>query len=318
MPMKITIFGAGNVGATTASLLIEKRISEIVLIDIVENYAKGKALDIFESTPMKGFATKISGTHNQFELIKDSNIVIITAGSPRKPGMSREDLLEINAGVVKEICLKVIEYAPTCILMIVTNPVDTMCYLAQKITNFPRNRIIGIGGGLDASRFVSFISLETGISPENIHGTLIGGHGDKILPLLRYTTIAGMPITEILSEEQIEKIIKHTQNAGAEIVGLLRTGSAFFAPASSIVDVIESIVYNKHKIIPCSVYIDGEYGIFDVFLVLQTQIGESGIEKIFTVSISQDEIQKLTEIANQIKSSFNRLQQFYPLLKNKF
>ena len=253
---KITVIGAGNVGATTAQRLAEKEIGDVVLLDIVQDMPQGKALDILESGPVYGYNTCIIGT-NGYEETRNSDIVVITSGVARKPGMSRDDLLKINTGIVKGVAENVAKTSPAAILIIVSNPLDAMTYVAYKASRFPKNRIIGMAGVLDAARLSAFIAMELNVSVENIHAFVLGGHGDTMVPSTRYTTVAGVPIEDLIPEARLEAIVKRTREGGAEIVNLLKTGSAFYAPSAAVVDMVESIVKDKKKILPCAALCEG-------------------------------------------------------------
>ena len=263
MDKKVTVVGAGNVGATAAQRLAEKGLCDVVLVDIVEGVPQGKALDLMEAAPVEKHDGQVTGT-NSYEATEGSDIVIITAGIPRKPGMSRDDLISTNAGIVKAVTEQVVKYSPDAVLIIVSNPLDAMCHVAYEASGFPKNRVIGMAGVLDSARFRTFIAMELKVSVENIHAFVLGGHGDTMVPLPRYSTVAGIPITELLPQERIAELVDRTANGGAEIVGLLKTGSAFYAPASSAVEMAESILKDRKKILPCAVYLDGEYGVTGV------------------------------------------------------
>jgi malate dehydrogenase len=259
MNRKVTVVGAGNVGATAAQRLAEKELSDVVLVDIAEGIPQGKALDLAEAAPIEKHDAHFTGT-NGYEASEGSEIVIITAGIPRKPGMSRDDLLKTNAGIIKSVTGQVAKFSPDSILIIVSNPLDAMCHVAYETSGFPKNRVMGMAGVLDSARFRAFISMELNVSVENIHAFVLGGHGDTMVPLPRYSTIAGIPITELLPQERINALVERTANGGAEIVSLLKTGSAYYAPASAAVEMAESILKDKKKILPCAAYLEGEYG----------------------------------------------------------
>lgn len=265
MDKKVTVVGAGNVGATTAQRLAEKELCDVVMIDIIEGVPQGKALDLAEAAPIEKHDADLIGSNN-YEASEKSDVVIITAGIARKPGMSRDDLLSTNAKIMKSVTEQIARFSPDAVLIIVSNPLDAMCHVAYKASNFPRNRVIGMAGVLDSARFRAFISMELNVSVENTHAFVLGGHGDTMVPLPRYSTVAGIPVTELLSKERIDALIERTRKGGAEIVGLLKTGSAYYAPASAAVEMAEAILKDKKKILPCAAYLEGEYGINDLFI----------------------------------------------------
>lgn len=300
MDRKVTVVGAGNVGATTAQRLAEKDLCDVVLVDIVEGVPQGKALDLTEAAPIEKHDARLIGT-NSYEPTKDSNIVIITAGVPRKPGMSRDDLISTNAGIMKKVTEQVVKYSPESILIIVSNPLDAMCHVAYETSAFPKNRIIGMAGVLDSARFRAFISMELKVSVENIHAFVLGGHGDTMVPLPRYSTVSGIPITELISKDRIEAIVDRTRNGGAEIVKLLTT-SAYYAPASAAVEMAESILKDKKKILPCAVYLEGEYGFQDLFIGVPVKLGANGVEEIIQIKLTGDEKTALENSAKAVQS----------------
>lgn len=309
MDKKVTVVGAGNVGATAAQRLAEKELCDVVLIDIVEGVPQGKALDLTEAAPIEKHDAHLTGS-NEYEASAGSNIVIITAGIPRKPGMSRDDLLRINAGIMKDVTKQVANMSPEAVLIIVSNPLDAMCHVAYETSGFPKNRVIGMAGVLDSARFRSFISLELNVSVENIHALVLGGHGDTMVPLPRYSTVAGIPITELLSRERIEALVKRTANGGAEIVDLLKTGSAYYAPASAVVEMAESILKDKKKILPCAAYLEGEYGFNDLFIGVPVKLGANGIEEIVEINLTDEEkkaLQKSAQAVEELKKFLKKL-----------
>ncbi|HEX9665495.1 MAG TPA: malate dehydrogenase [Thermodesulfobacteriota bacterium] len=303
---KVSIIGAGNVGATTAFKIAELELGDVVLVDIIEDMPQGKALDLMEMGPISGYDVNIKGT-NSYDDTKDSDIVVITSGIPRKPGMSRDDLLSTNAKIVKEVTGEVIKRSPDSILILVTNPLDAMVYVAHKVSKFSGGRIMGMAGVLDSTRFRTFIAMELGVSVENIHAFVLGGHGDDMVPLARYTTVAGVPITELLPEERINSIIQRTRDGGAEIVKLLKTGSAFYAPAASTAEMVEAILKDKKKILPCCVLASGKYGIKDAFVGLPVKLGRAGVEEIFEIDLTKEELDKLHVSANHVKELIERI-----------
>ncbi|MFH1581732.1 MAG: malate dehydrogenase [Pseudomonadota bacterium] len=304
MDKKVSVIGAGNVGATVAQRLAEKELCDVVLIDIVEGVPQGKALDLSEAAPIEKHDAHLTGS-NTYEASAGSDIIIITAGIPRKPGMSRGDLISANAGIVKTVTQQAAELSPKAILIIVSNPLDAMCHVAYETSGFPRNRVIGMAGVLDSARFRAFIAMELNVSVENTHAFVLGGHGKTMVPLPRYSTVAGIPITELLSREKIDALIDRTRTGGAEIVGLLKTGSAYYAPASAAVEMAESILKDKKKILPCAAYLDGEYGIKDLFIGVPVKLGANGIEEIIQIKLTDDEntaLQKSADAVAELKA----------------
>jgi malate dehydrogenase len=300
MDKKVTVVGAGNVGATVAQRLCEKALCDVVLVDIIEGVPQGKALDLTEAAPVEKHDAHIIGT-NSYEDTKDSDIVVITAGVPRKPGMSRDDLLSINRKIISSVTEQVVKYSPNSILIIVSNPLDAMCHVAHDVSGFPRNRIIGMAGVLDSARFRSFISMELDVSVENIHAFVLGGHGDSMVPLPRYSTVAGIPITELISRERLDALVARTRDGGAEIVNFLKTGSAFYAPASSVAEMTESILKDRKKILPCAVYLEGEYGISNLFIGVPAKLGKSGMEKVIEIKLTAPEDAALKKSAAAVQ-----------------
>ena len=300
MKQKVTVVGAGNVGATVAQRLAEKELCDVVLIDIIEGVPQGKALDLTEAAPIEKHDAHLTGT-NSYEASAKSDIVIITAGIPRKPGMSRDDLLSTNRGIIKSVTREVVKYSPNAILIIVSNPLDAMCHVAMEESGFPKQRVIGMAGVLDAARFRAFLSMELNVSVENIQALVLGGHGDTMVPLPRFSTVAGVPITELISPERIEELVKRTRNGGAEIVGLLKTGSAYYAPASAAVEMAESILKDKKKILPCAAYLEGEYGISKLFVGVPVVLGLRGIEQIIELKLFAEEQQLLHKSAMSVQ-----------------
>ena len=299
MDKKVSVIGAGNVGATIAQRLVEKELCDVALIDIIEGLPQGKALDLSEAAPIEKHDAHLSGS-NSYEASAESDIIIITAGIPRKPGMSRDDLISTNAGIVKTVTQQAAELSPKAILIVVSNPLDAMCQVAYEASGFPRNRVMGMAGVLDSARLKAFIAMELNVSVENIHAFVLGGHGDSMVPLPRYSTVAGIPITELLSKERIDAILDRTRTGGAEIVGLLKTGSAFYAPASAAVEMAESILKDKKKILPCAAYLDGEYGIKDLFIGVPVKLGKNGIEEVVQISLTDDEKEALQKSADAV------------------
>ncbi|ASR48273.1 malate dehydrogenase [Paenibacillus kribbensis] len=300
---KISIVGAGFTGATTALMLAQKELGDIVLIDIpqLENPTKGKALDILEAGPVQGFDSLVTGTSN-YEDAANSDIVIITAGIARKPGMSRDDLVNTNAGIVKSVCENVKKYAPESIVIILSNPVDAMTYTAYQTLGFPKNRVIGQSGVLDTARYCTFIAQELNVSVEDVRGFVMGGHGDDMVPLVRYSSVGGIPIEALISPERIEAIVQRTRVGGGEIVNLLGNGSAYYAPAASLTQMTEAIVKDKKRIIPVIAYLEGEYGYQDLFLGVPTLLGGNGIEKVFELELNAEEKAALDQSAESVRN----------------
>ena len=281
--MKITIVGAGNVGATAARMVVDRALAnDVILIDIVEGVPQGKSLDIYQSAAIQYSDTKIYGT-NTYEITSNSDIAVITAGIPRKPGMSRDDLISVNAEIVINSTKEIVKYSPNCIIIVVTNPLDAMTYASFVNSHFPRNRVIGMSGVLDTARLKAFICMELNVSIENINAIVLGGHGDSMVPLIRYSTVAGIPITDLLPKHRIDALMERTRNGGAEIVKLLGNGSAYFAPAASITQMVDAIVNNRHRIMSCCVYLQGEFGHSDICLGVPIKIGIQGMEEIIPI-----------------------------------
>jgi malate dehydrogenase len=309
MDKKATVIGAGHVGATAAQRLAEKELCDVVLIDIIEGVPQGKALDLAEAAPIEKHDSRLIGA-NEYDASAGSDIVIITAGIPRKPGMSRDDLISTNAGIVKTVTRHVATLSPDSVLIIVSNPLDAMCHVAYETSGFPKERVLGMAGVLDSARFRSFIAAELNVSVENTHAFVLGGHGDTMVPLPRYSTVAGIPITELLSEDRIEALVRRTRNGGAEIVGLLKTGSAYYAPASAAVEMAESILKDKKKILPCAAYLEGEYGINGLFIGVPVKLGAKGAEQIVEITLTEEEkaaLQKSAAAVQELKEVLKKM-----------
>ncbi|MBW2118917.1 MAG: malate dehydrogenase [Deltaproteobacteria bacterium] len=302
MKKKATVIGSGNVGATAAMRLAEKELADVVLLDILEGVPAGKALDLSEAAPIEKHDAKVTGSTGDYGAAKDSDIVIITAGIPRKPGMSRDDLLSTNMGIMASVTKEVAAVAPNAVLIIVSNPLDAMCHVAYETSGFPKNRVIGMAGVLDSARFRAFIAMELNVSVENTHAFVLGGHGDTMVPLPRYSTVAGIPITELMPAERIDALVERTRNGGAEIVGLLKTGSAYYAPASAAVEMAEAILKDKKKILPCAACLDGEYGINNLFIGVPVKLGENGVEEIIEIKLTDQEQEALNRSANAVQT----------------
>ncbi len=300
MDKKVTVVGAGNVGATAAQRLCEKELCDVVLVDIVEGVPQGKSLDLTEAAPIEKHDAHVTGA-NAYDATEGSDIVIITAGIPRKPGMSRDDLISTNAGIVKKVTQEVAKRSPNAVLIIVSNPLDAMCHVAYDASGFAKNKVIGMAGVLDSARFRAFIAMELNVSVESTHAFVLGGHGDTMVPLPRYSTVAGIPITELMSKERIDALVKRTANGGAEIVSLLKTGSAYYAPASAAVEMAESILKDKKKVLPCAAYLQGEYGFKDLFIGVPVKLGAAGVEQIIEIKLTAEEKAALQKSANAVE-----------------
>ena len=303
---KVTVVGAGHVGATTGLAIANKGFADIVLTDIIERMPQGKALDMMEATPLMGRDAEITGTNNYVDT-QGADIIVITAGLARKPGMSRDDLLFKNAEIIGGVVDEVTKHSPDSIIIMVTNPLDVMAYLAYKKSGFPRERVIGMAGVLDSARFRTFIAMELGISVDNTHAFVLGGHGDSMVPLPRYSTVAGVPITELMSEEQVNRIVQRTRDGGAEIVSLLGTGSAYFAPAWSVAQMVEAILLDRKEILPCAAFLQGEYGVEDAYVGVPVQLGAGGMEKVFEIDLSDDERNAFEDSVAEVKDSIAKL-----------
>lgn len=303
---KVSVIGAGYVGSTVAHWAMISGGCQIVLLDVVDGLAKGKILDLIQAGPIAGHAIDAIGTTDYADTA-GSDIVIITAGVARKPGMTREDLVAINAGIVSSVVKEVVTYSPNCKIIMMTNPLDTMTYLAYKVSGFPRERVIGQAGVLDGGRMRTFIAMEAGINPENIHTTVLGGHGDEMVPLVRYSNIAGMPLSYFLSPEQIDRIVARTRDGGAEIVRYLKTGSAYYAPGASACKMAQAIAKNAHHIYPASVYLDGEYGLHDICFGVPVVLGAPGVERIIQLELNEEEQAALQRSADLIRSTMSAL-----------
>jgi malate dehydrogenase len=303
---KISVIGAGFVGATAAHWAAEKELGDIALVDILEGIPQGKALDLFEASPIEGFDAKVVGS-NGYEETKNSDVVIITSGVPRKPGMSREDLLETNKKIIESVVLQVVQRSPNAILIMVTNPLDTMTYLAYKRSGLPKQRVIGMAGILDTARFKAFIAMELGVSVEDIQALILGGHGDEMVPLPRYTTVSGIPLSQLLPKETIDRLVDRTRKGGGEIVNLLKTGSAFYAPSAAAIQMTEAILKDKKRILPCCVYLEGEYGLKDICFGVPVKLGEKGAEKVVELDLTEEEKKLVAKSAESVKKSIAEL-----------
>lgn len=300
MRKKVTVVGAGNVGANCALRIADQELADVVLVDVVEGVPQGKALDLLESGPVQGYDVGVTGS-NDYEPTANSDIVVITAGFPRKPGMSRDDLLLANYAVVKTATEQAVKYSPNCILIIVTNPLDAMCQAAYLVSKFTKNRVIGMAGVLDTARFRTFVAQELSVSVENVIGVVLGGHGDTMVPLVRLSSVSGIPLTELMDQPTIDRIVDRTRNGGAEIVKYLKTGSAYYAPSAATVEMVESILKDKKKVLPCAAYLEGEYGVNGLFVGVPVKLGSRGIEKIYEIKLSSDEQAALKKSADAVE-----------------
>ena len=300
MRKKVTVVGAGNVGANCGLRIAEKELADVVLVDVIEGVPQGKGLDLLQSGPIQGYDVQLTGS-NDYEPTAGSDIAIITAGFPRKPGMSRDDLLMANYEVVRTATEQIVKYSPNCILIVVTNPLDAMAQTAYWVSKFSKNRVVGMAGVLDSARFRSFIAAELKVSVENVTAVVMGGHGDTMVPVVRLTNVAGIPITELIDQTTIDRIVDRTRNGGAEIVKYLKTGSAYYAPSAAAVEMAESILRDKKKVLPCAAYLEGEYGINGVFVGVPVKLGARGIEQIYEVNLTAEEQAMLHKSAAAVK-----------------
>lgn len=309
MRNKVTVVGAGNVGANCAVRIADKELADVVLVDVVEGVPQGKGLDLLQSGPVQGYDVTVTGA-NDYEPTANSDIAIITAGFPRKPGMSRDDLLMANYDVVKTATEQVAKYSPNCIIIVVTNPLDAMAQAAYWVSQFPKNRVVGMAGVLDSARFRTFIAAELKVSVENVTAVVMGGHGDTMVPLVRLSSVSGIPLTELMDQDTLDKIVNRTRNGGAEIVKHLKTGSAYYAPSAAAVEMAESILKDKKKVLPCAALLEGEYGIKGLFVGVPVKLGSTGIEKIYEISLSAEE-------KAMLKKSADAVQELVDVLKKK-
>ncbi len=300
MRKKVTVVGAGNVGANCAVRRADKELADVVLVDVVEGVPQGKGLDLLQSGPVQGYDVSITGA-NDYEPTATSDIVIITAGFPRKPGMSRDDLLMANFDVVRTATEQAARYSPNCILIVVTNPLDAMAQAAFQVSNFSKNRVVGMAGVLDSARFRTFIAQELNVSVENVTAVVMGGHGDTMVPVVRLSSVAGIPLSELMDQATIDRIVDRTRNGGAEIVKYLKTGSAYYAPSAAAVEMAESILKDKKKVLPCAAYLEGEYGINGLFVGVPVKLGSRGIEQIYEVKLADDELAMLRKSAAAVQ-----------------
>ena len=303
---KVTVIGAGNVGATTAQRIIETGLADVVLVDIVEGLPQGKALDLAEAAPVVGYDVTVTGT-NDYADTAGSKIIVVTSGLARQPGMSRDDLQAKNAGIVSSVVSQAAAVSPDAIIIVVTNPLDAMCHVAMRASGFPRERVIGMAGVLDSARFRHFIAAELDVSVRDVRAFVLGGHGDTMVPLPRYSTVGGVPITELLSPERIEQLVNRTRNGGAEVVALLKTGSAFYAPAASTVEMVESILLDRRRILPCAAFLQGEYGIDGLFVGVPVVLGNGGMEQVIEISLGDHEKAALDRSAAAVRELVEKL-----------
>lgn len=301
---KITVVGAGNVGASAALWLASKELGDVVLVDVVEGVPQGKGLDLAQAAPIEGYDVRLTGT-NGYEETKGSDVVIITAGLPRKPGMSRDDLLKTNADIVSKVVDEIVKRSPESILIVVSNPLDAMCQVALRRSGFPKHRVLGMAGVLDSARMRTFLAEALDVSVENVTAFVLGGHGDTMVPLPRYSTCAGIPVTELLPKEKIDEIVKRTANGGAEIVSLLKTGSAYYAPSSAAVEMTEAILKDKKKILPCAAYLEGEYGVNGLYVGVPCKLGAKGLEQIIQINLTSEERIALQKSAASVQELVN-------------
>lgn len=300
MRKKVTVIGSGNVGATVAQRLVDKGLADVVLVDILEGVPQGKGLDLLEAGPIEGYDAQVRGA-NDYAETANSDVVVMTAGFPRQPGMSRDDLLKANYDVVKSAIAQAAKHSPNAILIIVTNPLDAMSQTAFRVSGFPKNRVLGMAGVLDTARYRTFIAEALNVSVQNVQGFVLGGHGDTMVPVPRYTTVAGIPITELLPKDQLEAIITRTRNGGAEIVNLLKKGSAYYAPSAAVVEMIDAIFHDRRKIMPCAAYLEGEYGVNGLFVGVPVKLGANGIEQIVEIKLTAEEQAALAKSADAVK-----------------
>jgi malate dehydrogenase len=299
---KISVIGAGNVGATVANRVGEMEVGDVVMVDIIDGLPQGKGLDMLESAPIEGFDSNIMGT-TRYEETRDSDVVVITSGVPRKPGMSREDLLETNKKIIDSVVNQVVANSPNTILVMVANPLDTMTYLALKRSGFPKNRVVGMAGILDTARFKSFIAMELSVSIEDIQTVILGGHGDEMVPLPRYTTVSGIPILQLLAQETVGRLVDRTRKGGGEIVSLLKTGSAYYAPGAAAAQMVEAILKDKKRILPCCAYLEGEYGLSDICFGVPVKLGSNGVEEIIELELTGQEKALVAKSAESVRKS---------------
>jgi malate dehydrogenase len=297
---KVTVIGAGNVGSNVAQRLVEKELCDVVLVDVIEGLPQGKALDLLESGPLQDYDSILTGS-NSYEASENSDIIVVTAGLARKPGMSRDDLLLKNAAIVRDVVEAAARQSPRAVILVVSNPLDAMCHVAMWASHFPRQRVIGMAGVLDSARLRTFIAQELEVSVESTQAFVLGGHGDTMVPMVRYSTVGGIPITELLPKEKVDALIKRTRQGGAEIVQLLKTGSAFYAPSAAVAEMVESILHDERKILPCAAYLQGEYGIKSLFMGVPVKLGCTGIETVLEINLTSEEKSALEKSAAAVQ-----------------
>jgi malate dehydrogenase len=303
---KVTVIGAGNVGATTAQRIAEAGLADVVLVDIVEGLPQGKGLDLAEAAPVVGHDSRVIGT-NDYAETSGSDIVVVTSGLARQPGMSRDDLLAKNAGIVRSVVQAAAQHSPDAVLIVVTNPLDAMCHVAMQASGFPRERVLGMAGVLDSARFRTFIAMELGVSVEDTHAFVLGGHGDTMVPLSRYSTVAGVPITELLPADRVKALEERTANGGAEVVALLKSGSAFYAPAASTFEMVDAILRDRKRVLPCAVYLQGEFGTRDLFVGVPAVLGRGGLERVLEIRLTADEQAAFDASAGAVRELVDKL-----------
>jgi malate dehydrogenase len=303
---KISVVGAGNVGATVAQLIAYKELGDVIMVDIIEGLPQGKALDLLEAGPVEGYDSQVTGA-NHYEATADSHIVVITAGIARKPGMSRSDLITTNANIVRAVTEQVVKYSPNAHLIVVSNPLDAMVHLTKHVSGFPKNRVVGQAGVLDSTRFRTFIAQELKVSVEDTQAFVLGGHGDTMVPLPRYSTVAGIPITHLLPQETIDRLVQRTRDGGGEIVNLLKSGSAFYAPGAAVVQMVEAIVKDKKRVLPCTAYLEGEYGLRDIYFGVPVKLGAGGVEQIIEIELTAEERAALQASAKEVEDTITLL-----------
>ncbi|MFO7166461.1 MAG: malate dehydrogenase [Chloroflexota bacterium] len=306
MRPKITIIGAGFVGSTAAHWIASKELGDIVLVDIIEGVPQGKGLDLLEAGPIEGFDVNVIGT-NDYADTAGSDVIVVTSGAPRKPGMTREDLIKVNANITRDCISKAAPLSPDAVIIMVNNPLDTMAYLAKQVSGFPKNRVVGQAGVLDSARYRTFIAMEAGVSVEDVQAMLMGGHGDEMVPLPRFTTIGGIPVTEFISQERLDAIVDRTRKGGGEIVNLLKTGSAYYAPSAATVQMVEAVLRDKKRVIPCACYLEGEYGLNDIYFGVPCVLGAGGVEKIIELPLNEAEMALVNKSAEAVRSSIETL-----------
>jgi malate dehydrogenase len=306
MRPKITIVGSGFVGSTAAHWIAAKELGDIVLVDIIEGIPQGKGLDLLEASPIEGFDLHVVGT-NDYADTAGSDVIVVTSGAPRKPGMTREDLIKVNANITRDCIAKAAPLSPNAVIIMVNNPLDTMAYLAKQVSGFPKNRVVGQAGVLDSARYRTFIAMEAGVSVEDVQAMLMGGHGDEMVPLPRFTTIGGIPVTEFVTQARLGAIVDRARKGGGEIVNLLKTGSAYYAPSAATVQMVEAVLRDKKRVIPCAAYLEGEYGLNDIYFGVPVVLGAGGVEKVIELPLNEDEMALVRKSADGVRASVETL-----------